>query len=150
MKFLKYFPFIIILCLLFLSSGQTYEEQTLVQILEENLPNKPLEKTLSHLKIPYWSKFVSIEERGYYPFVEFLIRKSTHIITFLTLAMATFLIFKRYRLSFLITVFIALIDEFHQSFTSGRTASGYDVGLDIIGALIGLVVLKIVLSKPNL
>ena len=150
MKYLKYFPFIIILCLLFLSSGQTYEEQTLVQTLEDNFPNKPLEKTLSHLKIPYWGKIVSIEERGYFPFVEFLIRKLTHIFTFLSLTVATFLIFKRYRLSFLIAVFIAFIDEFHQSFTSGRTASGYDVGLDIIGILIGLLILKIVLLKPNL
>ncbi|MBN1841424.1 MAG: VanZ family protein [Deltaproteobacteria bacterium] len=39
-------------------------------------------------------------------------------------------------------VLFAISDEFHQSFVPGRTASFMDIGLDLIGILCGLAVLK--------
>jgi len=40
-------------------------------------------------------------------------------------------------------VLFAISDEIHQSFIPGRTASFMDIGLDLIGILCGLAVLKI-------
>jgi VanZ family protein len=40
--------------------------------------------------------------------------------------------------SFIVLVFYAASDEFHQSFVSTRTASLYDVGIDILGGIIAL------------
>jgi len=39
--------------ILFLSSGQTYEQQSLIPTLQEMLPDKPLEEQLAKLEIPY-------------------------------------------------------------------------------------------------
>ncbi|GKV57376.1 hypothetical protein NCCP2222_33230 [Sporosarcina sp. NCCP-2222] len=104
---------------------------------------------MSHLQIPYWGRIVSIEERGYYYFVEFLVRKAAHFFTFGLLAIGVYFALpsSRFRTLFalLATAFIAIADEFHQSLTGGRTASGYDVLLDTAGAVTCLVLLHFVL-----
>ena len=86
----KYILFILILIAIFYSSGQTYEEQSLIPDLKRWLPEKPFTDVLAYLQIPYWGQLVSIEERGYYQFIEFLIRKSAHIVTFGVIAVSIF------------------------------------------------------------
>ena len=71
----KLFILIILIGTLFVSSGQTYEQQSLIPTLQEWLPDKPLETTLSKLEVPYWGTTISVEERGYYHFVEFLLKE---------------------------------------------------------------------------
>ena len=137
----KYLWFIIILAILFVSSGQTYEQQSLIPSLRNWLPGEPFKEILSTLQISYWGRTISIEERGYYHFVEFLIRKAAHIFTFGALAIAAFVITKRYVLAFVITVILAFLDEYHQSLTGGRTPTIQDVFLDAFGAFVALVIL---------
>ena len=50
-------------------------------------------------------------------------------------------------LSLSIVILYGISDEYHQSFVPGRTASIFDVGLDLVGGLIGLIVTKKV-NKP--
>ena len=50
--------------------------------------------------------------------------------------------------SFLVLVFYAASDELHQSFVPARTASVYDVGIDILGGIIALV-LSALLHLPR-
>ncbi|MFC4410581.1 VanZ family protein [Chungangia koreensis] len=142
---IRYIFLLAILIGLFISSSQTYEEQSLIPQLQEWLPNQPLKELLSILEIPYWGKIVSVEERGYYAFVEFLIRKGTHILTFGTLSFAVYLVLPQLRLrfivAFLITVIFAFLDEYHQSLTGGRTPAIQDVGLDAIGATLALILI---------
>ncbi|CAM3267897.1 VanZ family protein [Filibacter tadaridae] len=134
---------------LFFSSGQTYEEQTLIPSLAEWLPDKPLLEPLSKLEIPYWGKIISVEERGYYPFVEFLLRKSAHFFLFGLLATAVYAVLPRFTLrsiiALVITLGLAIADEYHQSLTGGRTPSSRDVLLDTAGAITFIAVLRIVL-----
>ena len=131
--------------MLFMSSGQTYEQQSLVPELEKWLPGKPLESLLATLKIPYWGIQVSIAERGYYEFVEFIIRKSAHFFTFGLIAIVIYAVLPKRRFRKVIAVFLTLIvaitDEVHQSLTAGRTASLQDVMLDMTGAVIVLILL---------
>ena len=148
----KYFWFILILITLFVSSGQTYEQQTLIPTLKQWLPGEPFKNILAHLKIPYWGIIVSVEERGYYTFIEFLIRKGAHIVTFGALAIAAFIMTRRYLVSFLLTIGIAIIDEFHQSLTGGRTPTIHDVFLDTFGAFLALLFIFIwnkIRTKPK-
>ena len=142
---------IIVLCIigsLFISSSQTYEQQSLIPTLENVLPNKPFETALSALSIPYWNTTISIEERGYYHFVEFLLRKSAHFVLFGLLAVGIFLSLPSRLPRFLIasasTLLLACIDETHQFFTGGRTATFRDVLLDMSGALTFLLILQII------
>lgn len=147
----KALAFIIVLCIigsLFVSSSQTYEQQSLIPTLENLLPSKPFETALSTLSIPYWNTTISVEERGYYHFVEFLLRKSAHFVLFGLLAAGIFLSlpsrFPRFLIASIITLLLACIDETHQYFTGGRTATIRDVILDMSGALTFLIILQIV------
>lgn len=134
----KYILFILIVVGLFYSSGQTYEEQSLIPNLKQWLPGEPFKAWLSQLQIPYWGRIISVEERGYYYFIEFLIRKGAHIVTFGALAIAVFIMTKRYVFSFVIVVVLAIVDEYHQSLTGGRTPTIQDVYLDAFGAFMSL------------
>lgn len=136
----KWLIFIICLVVLIISSSMTYEQQSILPELKDLLANKPFEKQLSVLKIPYWDKVVSVEERGYFPFVEFLIRKLTHFIGFGGIALGLYFAWGRRRFAATIaiagTAFIAMLDELRQSFTPGRTMSGQDVLVDTAGAIV--------------
>ncbi|WP_342535404.1 VanZ family protein [Lysinibacillus sp. FSL K6-1151] len=136
----KWLIFIICLVILVISSSMTYEQQSILPELEDLLANKPFEKQLSVLKIPYWGTIVSVEERGYFPFVEFLIRKLTHFIGFGCIALGLYFAWGKRRLAASIaiagTATIAIIDEFRQSFTPGRTMSFQDVLVDTAGAIV--------------
>ncbi|GKV69323.1 membrane protein [Sporosarcina sp. NCCP-2716] len=136
-----------ILAGLFLSSSQTYEQQTIVPQLERLLPDRPLEEPLSKLHIPYWGKTISVEERGYYYFLEFLFRKAAHFFTFGALASVLYWLLPanrfRFFLALLLTFAAASADEFHQSLTGGRTATWQDVALDLAGALVFLLVIRL-------
>jgi len=136
----KWIIFIACLVVLVISSSMTYEQQSILPELKDLLANKPFEQQLSVLKIPYWNTVVSIEERGYFPFVEFLIRKLTHFIGFGCIALGLYFVWGKRRFAGSVaiggTTIIAMLDEFRQSFTPGRTMSGQDVLVDTVGAIV--------------
>lgn len=144
----KIIPLLFLLIIVFISSGQTADQQSLVSTLEKWLPNKPFESFLSHFQIPYWGILVSIEERGYYLFVEFLIRKGTHFLYFGMIALAVYAALPKFKYRVLtaaiLTMLFAIADEFHQSLTSGRTATAQDVMLDTAGAISALLLWKFI------
>lgn len=138
---------LILLILLFISSGQTYEQQSLIPMLQKWLPSKPFENVLSLLKIPYWGIIVSVEERGYYYFVEFLLRKGAHFFVFALIALLIYRILpkksSRFTIAALLTLLVAMGDEFRQALTGGRTPALQDVMLDMAGALTALTMIWI-------
>ncbi|MEG0259598.1 MAG: VanZ family protein [Lysinibacillus sp.] len=143
----KWLVLIAFLAVLAISSSMTYEEQSILPELEDLLASKPFEKQLSILQIPYWDTVVSIEERGYFAFVEFLIRNLTHFIGFGCIALGIYFAWgkRKFAASTAIigTAIIAMLDEFRQSFTPGRIMNGQDVLVDTAGAIlfVGIVVL---------
>ncbi|MDD1502000.1 VanZ family protein [Lysinibacillus sp. CNPSo 3705] len=136
-KWLILLAFLVILAI---SSSMSYEQQSIIPELEQVLANKPFEKQLSVLKIPYWDTVVSVEERGYFKFVEFLIRKLTHFVGFGCIALGIYFAWGKRRFAAGVaiagTALIATLDEMRQSFTPERTMSGQDVMLDIAGAIV--------------
>ncbi|MBD7945365.1 MULTISPECIES: VanZ family protein [Psychrobacillus] len=144
----KFIPLLLLLVFVFIASGQTSEQQSLEAVLKEWLPNKPLESFLSLFHIPYWGFYVSVEERGYYAFVEFLIRKGVHFFYFGLISLAIYIALpkRKYRklTAIMITFLLAVADEFHQSFTSGRSALFQDVLLDTGGAIFVMLLLTFV------
>lgn len=149
---IKFVPVAIILTLIIISSSQPYDQTTLIPTLQQMLPNEPINEILSVIKIPYWGSIVSIEERGYYAFVEFLIRKGIHLITYGVLASSMLFITKKYLTVIIFIIVIALMDEAYQSTIGGRTASGQDVLLDFLGASLSLLLIYLIRkgkSKSN-
>ncbi|OEC02286.1 hypothetical protein GY31_08345 [Lysinibacillus sphaericus] len=146
----RWFVLLLFLIILAISSSMTYEQQSIIPELEELLAHKPFENQLSLLKIPYWDTVVSIEERGYFKFVEFLIRKFTHFVGFGCIALGIYFAWGKRRfaasVAIAITAVIAMLDEFRQSFTPGRTMSGQDVLVDTAGAIV-LISIAVVVKK---
>ncbi len=136
----KWLVLLLLLVILAISSSMSYEQQSIIPELEDLLANKPFEAQLSVLKIPYWNTVVSVEERGYFEFVEFLIRKFTHFIGFGCIALGIYFAWGKRRfaagVAIALTAVIAMLDEFRQSFTPGRTMNGQDVLVDTAGAIV--------------
>lgn len=136
------------LIILAISSSMSYEQQTIIPTLREVLVDKPFEHQLSYLKIPYWGEIISVETRGYYHFVEFLIRKATHFVGFGCIALILYWLFPK-KMHFKGQIIIACIfllasiDEIRQGLTPGRTMTFQDVLLDTAGAafFVGLITL---------
>lgn len=136
----KLLIFLILFAILFISSGQTYEQQTLIPALQRYLPSEPFKGFLSLFQIPYWGTTVSVEERGYYAFIEFVIRKASHVLIFGLIALAVLNMLPKPKvwIAFAVASAIAFVDEYHQSLTGGRTPTVHDVLLDMFGAALFL------------
>lgn len=145
---------VLIELILFYSSSMTYKQQTSVPFLERYLHGKPMYHTLENIQFTYGGKVQSIQNDGYYHFVEFFIRKGAHFGTYMILGiclcLALYTYFKR---NHFLQVFIpwmtatglAAFDEFHQGLTGGRTPSVVDVVLDSVGAFTGALIIVIIL-----
>lgn len=83
--------------------------------------------------------------------IEFYVRKAAHITEYFLLAVSIAVPLYVYRLRGFALVIVAGflcvgfagLDEYHQSFVSGRSPSGTDVAIDSIGIFIGIFVTRI-------
>lgn len=143
---------VIALLVVYVMSNMTYSQQTIVPTLRGLLASEPFKEQLSLLEFTYWGKTISIETRGYYHFVEFLIRKSTHFLGFGLVGALFFLLYRKLKwwmpaiLAVVTIFFIAMIDEYNQMFTPGRTGTFEDVRLDTAGALVMVLFVKVLLK----
>lgn len=132
---------IIAIALVAFASNMPYEQQTIVPELRTLLEDQPFEELLSTIEIQYWGKTISVETRGYYYFVEFLIRKATHFIGYGIVGVVFYLLYRKlnWRIPSILaitTVFIiGSLDEIHQAFIPGRTGVFQDVILNTKGAI---------------
>ncbi|MFH5812147.1 VanZ family protein [Companilactobacillus sp. FL22-1] len=144
---------VLIELILFYSSSMTYKQQTSVPFLEKYMHGKPFYNSLSRIHFTYGGKVQSVENDGYYKFVEFFIRKGAHfgiyLILGVCLCLALFTYFKknlflRIFIPWMVTTGLAAFDEFHQGLTGGRTPSVIDVILDSAGALTGILLVSLI------
>lgn len=147
----KYIILIVgILIMLFCISSMTYEQQTIVPTLQETLENKPFYNLLSKLEVTYWGQTISVETRGYYYFVEFLIRKGLHFAGYGFIAILIYRIYRKFQFQLagicsVLTIFvIASMDEYRQTFVDGRTGIFDDVLLDTYGAITFVILFKVI------
>lgn len=140
-------PPVIIMIVIFSSSAQTYEEQTITPWFSSLDQSQFLKQALSWIKFSYGGHEVSIATLGASHFIEFFIRKGAHLSVYFLLAYFTIRacsnMINRGRWtiiwSSLFVVLYAVSDEFHQGFTGGRTPLLTDVIIDSIGGLIGII-----------
>lgn len=138
---------LVIMILLFISSGETYKQQTSVPFLERWLANEPFKQQLMGISFTYVDQKVSIVSSGYFKFVEFFIRKGAHFGSYFLIGLGGYMGYKeRIKQTGLTMVVVwlaatgyAALDEFHQSLTGGRTPLFQDVLLDASGALTAII-----------
>nr|WP_106784561.1 VanZ family protein [Lysinibacillus timonensis] len=149
----KYFVLVVAgLLIVFLISSMSYQQQTLIPTLRKVLENRPFYEFLSSFEFTYWGRTISVESRGYYYFVEFLIRKGTHFIGYGLIGVLCYLFYRKFNLKFAVvyaistTFMVACLDEYHQTFVPGRTGVFQDVLLDTAGAITFVLLCKMILS----
>ena len=130
----------------------SYKQQTIIPELQTLLANKPFEEQLSKIHLTYWGIPISVETRGYFYFVEFLIRKGTHFVGYGIVGLLFYVLYRKvaWKLPALIAIltvfFIASLDELRQTFIPGRTGVFSDVILDTSGAICFIFLVKIILT----
>ena len=73
--------------------------------------------------------------------LEFLLRKTAHVVLFFFITMALFLFIRLYikspwvatAVTFITASLVAVLDEYHQSFVPGRSGNVVDVAIDMVG-----------------
>ncbi|WP_034550869.1 VanZ family protein [Carnobacterium funditum] len=148
-----------IMGILFYSSSQPYEAQSITPMLDQLLAKEPLKNLLNSVQFNYAGSEISIQTLGYSKFVEFFIRKAAHFGTYFLLGLFWFLGLKNKLASLSLSILIswllasgyAAMDEFHQGLTPNRTPLLQDIQLDSIGAATGIIlaVLFFVFHKTN-
>lgn len=136
-----------IMIVLFYSSSQPYEKQSITPVLDQLLAKEPLKNVLSNVQFTYAESEVSISALGYSKFIEFFIRKGAHFGTYFLLGLCWFLGLKNKMtsislaalVSWFLTTGYAAVDEFHQGITPNRTPLLQDVQLDSIGAMTAII-----------
>ena len=86
--------------------------------------------------------------------IDLLIKKGGHMIGYALLAIACFLaaygntknVIRSVVLSLCLAIVYAASDEYHQSFTPGRSPSVTDVGIDAAGAVIGVGITALIIK----
>lgn len=143
------FAIVAVLLLLFCVSSMTYEQQTIVPTLQEWLKDKPFEQFLSQFEFTYWGMTISVESRGYFYFVEFLVRKGLHFFGFGLISILFLFLYRKLKWPFPVvfsvatTFVVASLDEYRQTFVEGRTGIFDDVLLDTAGAITLITLFKI-------
>ena len=87
--------------------------------------------------------------------IQLLVRKCAHLAEYAILAALLYRAFRYGQdnfwraatLAFVAATFYASLDEFHQSFVPSRTGTPWDVGIDSLGAVAGLVIYRIVSGR---
>ena len=87
--------------------------------------------------------------------IQLLVRKCAHLAEYAILAALFYRALRHGQdnfwraatLAFVAATFYASLDEFHQSFVPSRTGTAWDVGIDSLGAVAGLVIYRIVSGR---
>ncbi len=142
---------IVWLFVIFIHSQQSYHEQTLIPWLKSMISIDDLIHWVPDITFRYDRIFVNSLVQPY-EFIEFLIRKSAHLIQYSIFGLVIILLVKSRFLNamfpliitLIATFLIASLDELNQSFNPDRTGSLWDVALDTFGGLSGVVCLYII------
>lgn len=136
----KYIVLAFLLVLLAIFSNTTYEQQSLIPFLQVVLASQPFTPFLSQFEFTYWGRTISVEQSGYFHFVEFIIRKATHFSFFGLIGVVIFYVLRRIRFAPILAIFsvfvLGCLDEYRQSFSPDRTGTIKDVYIDTTGAIV--------------
>jgi hypothetical protein len=148
-RFLIYWlPVVLWAGVIFYASSQPYKDQDLRPTLSRVLDTEAIGDMFSGVSFHWAGEEVSVNALGAAGFIEFFIRKAGHFTEYFILAFLLYRAFanqfrgrpKAFWIAVVLAALYAASDEFHQSFTGGRTPLPLDVGLDSVSALIGTLV----------
>ena len=81
--------------------------------------------------------------------VQLIVRKCAHLTEYAILAALLYRALPRFFFVLVVAAIYAALDEFHQSFVATRTASRWDVAIDCVGAVAGLLIYGLVRNRKS-
>ncbi|MGV2883349.1 VanZ family protein [Paenibacillus taichungensis] len=131
-------------------SAQSYQQQTIQPFLHKLSEQVRLGFTLPDISINYGEKHYSLQQKPF-DFLEFIIRKSGHLFIYAVLAALVYGTLHQRKLSSKTAILFALFvvsliastDEYIQQFSPNRTASIRDVGVDLVGGCVGIILFRL-------
>jgi len=132
--------------LVFFFSSQPYKDQNIQPLLRRLLKGHDFKRYLPDISFTYGNKLIIVKQMPY-TFLEFVFRKSAHLFIYAMLAAIVFILVRalnRRRIgiacaaALLATGIVAAADEWNQLQQIHRSGSLIDIGLDLIGGLLGL------------
>lgn len=115
-------------------------------LLHQVVPEYRLQQLLPDVRVRYGGRTIIIQEDPY-GFVEFMLRKTAHVFLYGALGTGLFLLFSRrwalswsYAVALFLVVLVAIFDEWNQSGRWNRYGSVYDIGLDLAGASVFILI----------
>ncbi|MDW7675415.1 MAG: VanZ family protein [Bacillota bacterium] len=153
---IAYLLLILWVLLLFHFSNQPFQQQDVEPLLQRVIAEEQLMALLPKVEFHYGNSFVTYTKP--YRFTQFFIRKGAHlfvygILGYLLVQVATLLILKKTKAilaALYIAGVVAYFDEYNQGLSPNRTGSVYDVGLDLIGASLGISLFWVVIWLANM
>lgn len=111
-------------------------------------------KTVGRLLIPGFSKWPQDKQEDFAQKIDHPVRKAAHATEYAVLAILCYGMYfsygyagkRRSFLAFLLTVFYACTDEFHQFFVPGRSCQLIDVLIDSLGGMFGVLIVSLVFA----
>lgn len=141
-------PFLLLFLTALLLSSQSYPDQSLSPWLSSDTVSEKLARWLEGVRFAWNGQEMSVQSIGAHNLAEFILRKSAHLIIYaglsFTLLLAFWMLFSWHRgisvgLTVALVTVLAFFDEYNQQFREGRTPSLVDVGIDLTGAALGLI-----------
>lgn len=141
-------PFVLLLAAALFLSSQPYPAQTLAPWLSSDAVSEQLARWLDGVRFAWNGQEMSVQNIGAHNLAEFILRKSAHLFIYGALSFTLLLAFwmllpwrkgMSVGLAVLLVTVLAFFDEYNQQFREGRTPSLADVGIDLTGAALGLI-----------
>lgn len=144
-RWVWFLPFCLWLCVVFIFSSQSYSQQSIRPFLKEHVSETKLKQVVPDVSFRYHKSRIDSRTNPY-GFVEFFFRKGAHLFVYAVLAATASLAL--YKMGFrswgwigmtlLLVAFAAAADEWNQASHLGRTGLAADVGIDLVGGVIGM------------
>jgi hypothetical protein len=156
MRLLDVLLLVAILAGLYVSSSQPYYKQDMRGTISRFIDEQAVGERLKDVSFRYGKQEISVEASGIDGFIEFFLRKGTHFATFALLALIGYRVLRRFApfavalpWSAFLTLAVAVLDEWHQTFTPDRTGQVADVVLDASGACTMLLLIVLARAWPG-
>ncbi len=141
-------PMLIVLLGIFILSSQSYGQQTIHPWLTTEHMEQRLIRLLRHIRFMYDGQEISVRSMGGSNVAEFMVRKLAHLFLYgclsFTMLMSAWVLLPWRKSASIgatlgLSLLLALADEFNQQFYAERTARLADVGIDLVGAVLGAI-----------
>ena len=153
MRVVSAFLLMIAVVSIFYFSSQSYQQQSIIPFLKKHVSQQQLKEWLPSIDFTYaGNRYIS--KVNPYSVVEFFFRKCAHLFVYAVAGSSIYMFLEAFTklklrwkaaMSILGLLLLASMDEWNQGTSVHRTSTPGDVGIDLMGGLVGILSCMLVL-----